>query len=346
MVNQHIFYIDAKSKVVDFLAAEFDDFPVKLQNRFMNFFPLMTNYQEEGIRYHPYILFTNNIDAIAKNLPSPQTIQMFVDPNEHRFDSRIRALVPFCKFDWCIYIESKENHVEYGVLKNIGSIKDKSLEDILFAKRPEGISKRVSAVLCYANTRWTVTMKSLNGNTLNTNFALDIMGHNDMDNEVAALVDASFSKLKTTAKKLGELKTMFHNMFKNVLRDIGGTICVVVDQDYQRDEFLNDGIWLGEPISLSKLFLQTTNYNEQKLNAISNLFLSMLNKDGMTIIDNTGRILAFNVFVEINLKEAGGIIGGARKRAAYTVINSRRRNIIGVYFQSYDGEIFYADVKR
>lgn len=348
-MKENVFYVNAKSKIVDFLADNFEDFPIKLQNRFLNFFPLMSNYQEEGIKYHPRILFTDNIDVIVKYLPAAAKIQMFCDENEHMFDSRIRALVPFCKGYWCIYVNSSdEGAVTYGVIKNIGSLKDKSMEDLIFNEpiASEKIAARASAIVVYANTRWTITMQSFYGNVLHTNFALDIMGHSDMDNEVRDLIDAGFSKLKTTAKKMDELKTMFHNMFKNVLRDIGGTICVVVDEGYKPDEFFADGIWLETPISLPKLFLQTTNYNEQKLNAIANLFLGMLNKDGITVIDNMGNILAFNVFVPIDTKGTSNIIGGARKRAAYTVINSRKRGIVGVYFQSYDGEIFYANVKK
>ena len=347
-MNENVFYVDAKSKIVDFLAAEFDSFPVKLQNRFLNFFPLMSNYQEEGQRYHPIILFTDNIDMIAKTLTSPKKIEMFVDANEHMFDSRIRSLIPFCEQGWCIYVESSEDGISYGLIKNICSIKDKTLEDIVFSdtQTREKLDNKISAVLCYAYTRWTVTMRSLNGNTLNTNFALDVMGHSDMENEVNKLVDAAFSRLSTTAKKLEELKNMFRHMFKNVLKDVYGTICLVVDKDYERDEFLSDGIWLTEPISLGKLFLQTNNYSEQKLTAIADLFLTMLNKDGITVIDNTGRILAFNVFVGINMELVGNIIGGARKRAAYTIINSRQKGIVGVYFQSYDGEIFYACTKK
>jgi hypothetical protein len=321
---------------------------VKLQNRFLNFFPLLSNYQEEGVRYHPQILFTDDIDLVMKNLSNGYKIAVFRDENEYRFDGRIRALIPFCASEWYIYLSIDEKGVEYGIIKNVGSIKDKSLEDSIFenAELTEKIGGKCSAILCYAHTRWTITMKSLKGNCLNTNFALDIMGHSDMDNEVAQFVDASFSRLKTTAKKMGELKMMLHNTFKNVLRETHGTICVVVDQSYARDEFLEDGIWLETPISLSKLFLQTNNYSEQKLTATTDLFTTMLNKDGITVIDNAGNILAYNVFVEADLKAVTGIIGGARKRAAYTVINSRRRDIIGVYFQSYDGEIFFANVKR
>ena len=346
---KNIFYVDAKQSIVDFLSTEFDDFPLKLQNRLLNFFPLFTNYQEEGVRYHPQILFTDNVDKLLKHLPAPYKVEIFDDPNENTFDRRLRSLIPLCEGDWYIYVACQDSgRVAYGLLRNVGSIKDKSLEEVLFndPKLSEEIGNKISAVLCYAHTRWTVTMKSVKGNTLNTNFALDILGHSDMNNEVTSLVNASFSKLKTSAKKLGELKTMLHHMFKNILREVHGTICVVVDTEFKRDDFLEDGIWLATPISLSKLFTQTNIYNEAKLTATANIFLGMLNKDGITVLDNTGNILAFNVFVEANLKEIGNIIGGARKRAAYTVINSHRRDIIGVYFQSYDGEIFFANVKR
>jgi hypothetical protein len=347
-VAENVFYVDAKTKIVDFLTANFENFPVKLQNRFLNFFPVISNYQEEGVRYHPRILFTNNIDAIAKNIPFPKKVEMFYDSNENRFDQRIRALVPFCKHDWYIYIDVASDGVRYGLFKNVGSIKDESTEDAIFTNLESSakISSRASAILVFANTRWTVTMRSFFGKKLNTNFALDILAHSDMDNEVTQLVEASFSRLKTTPKKVAELKNMFANVFKNVLRDIGGTICVVVDKDYQRDQLFADGVWLTEPISLSKLFMSTSNYHEQMLTSVADLFLSMLNKDGITVVNNIGEILAFNVFVETNLKEVGSIIGGARKRAAYTIINSKRRDIDGVYFQSYDGEIFYSPVKK
>jgi hypothetical protein len=345
-----VFYVGAKANIVDFLTTEFDEFPVKLQNRFLNFFPLLSNYTEEGNRYHPSILFTDSIDLLIKNLPNPYKIEMFNDENEYRFDSRLRALIPFCRFEWTIFVNINDNgRIQYGLLSNVGSIKDKNLEELLFknAALTEKIGAKASAILVYANTRWTVTMKSLKGNALHTNFALDIMGHSNMDNEVAALVDASFSKLKTTVKKMDELKTMLNNMLKNVMREVHGTICVVVDHDtFNRDELLKDGVWLESPVNLSKLFMQSNHYHEHKLTATANLFLTMLNKDGITILDNAGNILAYNVFVEINLKDVVNIIGGARKRAAYTIINSRRRDIIGVYFQSYDGELFFANVKK
>ena len=139
---------------------------------------------------------------------------------------------------------------------------------------------------------------------------------------------------------------MYENVFESVFKNVHGALCVVVDKDYVDNGFFSDGIWLKEPISFSKLFMQSSSYSEPKLLAFCDLFMGMLNYDGITVVDNTGTIRAYNVFVETNINRLQNINGGARKRAAYTVINSRRRKIIGIYFQSHDGEVFYKDVKK
>ena len=69
----------------------------------------------------------------------------------------------------------------------------------------------------------------------------------------------------------------------------------------------------------------------------------MLDFDGITIIDNAGRIRAYNVFIESNPDKKKKIVGGARRRAAYTVLQNKSKKIIGVYFQSQDGDNFYKE---
>lgn len=34
-------------------------------------------------------------------------------------------------------------------------------------------------------------------------------------------------------------------------------------------------------------------------------------------------------------------MGGARKRAAYYILSGKRKGIVGVYFQSHEGEVFF-----
>ena len=72
----------------------------------------------------------------------------------------------------------------------------------------------------------------------------------------------------------------------------------------------------------------------------------MLSYDGITVVDNAGRILAYNVFVANEKGVAKNIVGGARRRAAYTLLNTNNKKIIGVYFQSQDGDAFYRNIKE
>ena len=348
-MKENIFYLDAKNRIVDFLASEFDDFPIKLQNRFLNFFPEIVNYEEEGLKYKPRLLFTNDIDRIVRTLQNCEKIQLFQDHDEYNFKNNMKALVPFSEQDWCAYVEIKNGLITYGIVKILSSIKEEGLEDVLFkSEYLRERSNKLFGIYVYAQNSFTATMKSLKGHAININFALDIKTINDWDDEIFEFVEASFAKVKTSPKKLNELKIMYKNIFKNVLKKVRGAICVVVDKEYldTKDDFFEDGIWLEDPICFSKMFLQTHHYNEPKLQAFSHVFMSMLDYDGITIVDNMGRVLAYNVFVETNLKTSGNIIGGARKRAAYTIINSRIKNIIGVYFQSHDGEMFYAPLRK
>jgi len=89
----------------------------------------------------------------------------------------------------------------------------------------------------------------------------------------------------------------------------------------------------------------TEEYKQLNTN-IAELFITMLNYDGITIVDNAGRIRAYNVFIKPDKYAKNNITGGARKRAAYGIINSRIKRIVGVYFHSQDGEIFYEEVGK
>ena len=129
-MNENIFYIDAKTKIVDFLTTEFSGtFPLKLQNRFLNFFPQIANYEEEGEKYKPAIFFTNNIDAVVRSIPNATKIVLFNDHNENMFASRLKSLIPFCNLYWCIYISISEEGIEYGIMGGGHAVDEKKGSD-------------------------------------------------------------------------------------------------------------------------------------------------------------------------------------------------------------------------
>ena len=339
----NMFFEDGKNNVVEFVENSFQNFPQKLLAQLINFCSSIAFYEEEGTRLSPTILFTNKIDGLIRVVKNSAKQPIFEDENENMFRSRMKALVPFSNHKWNIYVQvNPSGNIEYGIYRSFNSIKEHSFNTNLFLN--EELKTKTNTVFAFTVTSMgpsNISFANLKGEQLDINFSLENKKQINFDNEISEFVDASFSKLRTTKKKLEDIKTLYKNTFENCFGNIHGCICVVVDKDYVDNGFFADGIWLKHPIEFSKLFMQTNSYSETKLTSYSELFMDMLNYDGITIVDNKGRIRAYNVFVESSTSVDNHIVGGARKRAAFTIINSKTKRIVGVYFQSQEGEIFY-----
>ncbi len=346
-MNDVIFFDSAKENITNFFEKEFENFPPLMMSHFLNKFNEIMNYSEEGSKIKPKILFTDSIETIVKSLQKTTALTFFEDQEATMFNSRLKSLLAIAKPDWCLFIDIKENKISYGLLMSFRSIKDRGLvqlieENTTLRDRPT----KVHCILARPLNFYTMLLHSISGESLSVNLSLDKTKNNVFSTEIKELVDSIFSKLRTTQTKLQDMKNMYINIFSNVLNDLHGTICVVVDKDYKDNGMFADGIWLKEPVSFSKLFTQSKSYSEVKLQAFSDLFINMLNFDGIVIIDNQGRLRAYNVFVETNSKRVGYIVGGARKRAAFYILTARQKGIVGVYFQSHEGEVFFQEMKQ
>lgn len=345
-MNEMIFFDSAKESVKSFFETEFENFPPLLMSHFLNKFNDIMNYSEEGMKIKPKIIFTDNIEAIIRTIPKSSLLTLFEDNDATMFNSRLKSILAIAKNDWCLYIDIKDNKISYGLIMSFRSIKDKNFLQVL--QENTTLKDRTSKMHCIIARPvnfYTMLLHSISGNDLTVNFSLDKSKANVFATEIREFVDVTFSKLRTTQRKLQDMKNMYLNIFTNVMNDVNGAICVIVDKDYKDTGLFDDGIWLKEPISFSKLFTQTKSYSEAKLQAFADLFINMLNFDGITIIDNQGRLRAYNVFVEPNSKKVGYIVGGARKRAAYFILSSKKKGIVGVYFQSHEGEVFFQELK-
>ena len=341
---ENIFYTDAKESVIKLVCKEFPTMPEKFVTYIMNFLYRFCNYEEEGRKIRPSILITSNIDAIVKNVPTSYKLPLFFDNNESQFNSRMKALMGFCDIDWTVFVEIKDDKFTYGIVKTFNSIKEKKFVDLMYLSDTLKESK-ISLLTLDVMSSFAILLRGIKGSEAVINFSLNDLSYVNREGVVNRFVNASLSKLKTTKKKLNEIKILYANIFKQAFNDIHGAICVIVDKDYVDKGYFGDGIWLETPIEFSKLFMQTNGYSEAKLMSVAELFIAMLNYDGITIVDNAGRIRAYNVFITSN-NRLTNVVGGARKRAAYTIVNSKVKKVIGVYFQSQDGETFYEEVVK
>lgn len=342
----NLFFTEAKEAVLRFIAKEYPTMPEDLISVLINNFYKFCSYEEESQKIKPRIIFTNNIDLVNRTIPNCFKLQLFSDSDEKMFNSRLKSLLLFCLNDWATYIECKDGKINYGICKVFNSIKEKSLHQLVFESENLMANEKFNLIYLDTLSAYAINLHGVKGSDIIVNFSINDSNFLNRSNVIKRFVNASFSKLKTTKNKLTEIKILYENILKKAINDIHGAICVVIDKDYKDKGYFNDGIWLEDPIEFSKTFLQTKSYSESKLNNIAELFISMLNYDGITIVDNAGRIRAYNVFIKADKYSKKNIVGGARKRAAYGIINSGIRKIVGVFFHSQDGEVFYEEVKK
>ncbi len=343
----NLYFTEAKETVLRFITKEYATMPEKLVSMLLNNFYKFTSYEEESKQINPRIFFTSNIDMINKNIPNCFKLQLFSDEDEQFFNSRLKSLLVFCLNDWTVYIEHKDNKYNYGICKVFNSIKEKSLSALIFENEILLNTEKFNLIYLDTLSSYAIGLRGIKGGNIIINFSINDTNFLNRENVIKRFVNASFSKLKTTKNKLNEIKILYENILKRAINDIHGAICVVVDKDFKDPKgYFADGVWLNEPIEFSKTFLMTRSYSEAKLTNIAELFIAMLNYDGITIVDNIGRIRAYNVFIKSDRLTKKNVTGGARKRAAYAIINSGIKKIVGVYFHSQDGEIFYEEVKK
>lgn len=341
-----IFYTSAKEAIKDFTATEFATLGTNDVDRLIDSFYKFLNYEEEGVKIRPTIYVTSNIHAVSRTIPDCVEIRFYEDENSNNFNQRLKALMVFCLEGWSIYINYTPTSVQYGIIKCLNSIKDQPLEQLIFDKTYQSVlEQKTKLIYMSVLTSGVFTLRGIQGNQTSISFNITNTVTQDFEETISKFVTAGLSKLKTTKRKLNDITNLYHNIFSRMIKGSHGTICLIVDKDFKDPKgWLSDGTWLPQPIEFAKLFLTSKSFSESKLRAYSELLVTMLNYDGITIIDNAGRILAYNVFVESEKNSAKNIIGGARKRAAYSLLNTKNKKIIGVYFQSQEGENFYKSI--
>ncbi len=343
-----VYYYNATEAVRELFLSEFKTLPSGDVDRLLNVFYRFVQWEEEGDKIRPSIILTNNINSVVKTIPETSKISFYVDQNSSSFNERLKSLMCFCTSGWTVYINYTTDTVEYGLIKCTNSLKDKDLASQIFMPgNMEIIAGKAKLVSINVLSSGLIHVKGVKGNQTSVHFSLVNRHEQDWDSTIKCFVNDCVSRLKTTQKKLDGVKNILENIFSKCFKSLHGTICLVVDKDFKDTKgVFSDGTWLPEPIEFGKLFLQSKSFSESKLRSYADIFTTMLNYDGITIIDNQGRIRAYNVFIENNKKVAQHIVGGARLRAAYTLLNTTSKKIVGVYFQSHDGGAFYKSTQQ
>lgn len=139
--------------------------------------------------------------------------------------------------------------------------------------------------------------------------------------------------------------TYIKDMFIEALNHGHGNLIAVTDniEQIKAEEHLRGGIFLSDKIDFIKLLFdniqQKSDQTATTLNAFTQLAISMLNFDGITIFNSNGCVVGYHFIVDNSAVVDKTIVGGARTRAFEAL--TQTNGIIACLMKSQDGNIKY-----
>ena len=186
------------------------------------------------------------------------------------------------------------------LLRNARQIDTLTIED--FRKIIFGYSYPAAEItgraLIYFNYENSFSFSVCGINGTNELISYDFLSPVENDNCFSAF----FGRYYACEKLLHNIKE-FWNKYEILLRkNVHGCICVVVDSKINIADEFSKGIWLDNPIKLVEdvvTYKRSSDYHDlMKLEYNTELTLKCINNDGISIFDEKGNLIAYNVFVK------------------------------------------------
>jgi hypothetical protein len=347
VVDNRIIYSAVQAKLKQLFKDENINLPKMFFGNFLKLMSKICTYEEEETKIRPNIFLGSNIVKGAFS----QLPYKIIIPIQHGnkagddLERILKSLLPFCNAGWYVYININDDYLEYGLIRTFGGPKGLSVTEVLFENK--GIDLSIldyGLIEIKVMSKFEMCITGLRRNRIIVDFRL--VPHNESSCDYGAIAIDMTSGIVIPAHK-EVLKNIFSGLLRIASQRVHGTILLVVKAEcVLPNNFLTDGRWLPQPVDLAEKALQAITNSSDAISveafiALSGLFLQMLSVDGITIVDNLGRLRGFNVFVNAAAIQDSG---GARKRAANTVLKSKQKDFIGVYFQSQDEHTFYERV--
>lgn len=346
-----IYFSTVKNKFRNLIKDENVNLPRGFLNNLLTFLSTACNYEEEETKIRPRILLGSDIKSFKKFVPNNYVLKIAEGKRGGKDLSKIlKSIVPFCNNGWIAYIDTmptESDGIEYGILRSFSGPKGLSFTEIIFEDTGDDVpyDKDSGLIDIEVLSNFEIKFLGLKGSELNIDFRLISEEKNEAYNELVEMASDITSDI-VNQRMVNDSNKVILKLLKTASQKIHGTICLVVKEEIVfPNEILSDGIWFEELIDLVEAAQESIDeirdiYLSEKFYGLSGLFIEMLNMDGITVINTKGQLLGYNAFLKSSDTQKK-IAGGARKRAAQALIDSRDERIRGVYFQSQDGSSLY-----
>ena len=300
----------------------------------------VATYREEGSVTSPNVFITADPDDIIRRLRGADPLVIGEGPVDAQ---TVRRAIKFCgpltlRRDWAVFLHPEANRIRYGIFRSDPDpLGDPCFHRLRILKNHGklliGIQRTGEAL---------IEIRAPAGAAI----YFDSSGKAEHRDQPPFLIDA-FTKSITrdvNPPRRNKYREFYEKIIEELFSGARGSLIAVLEAGHIPPDALNDGIFLPQffdPGPLLEQYLRRRSPTSSRaLSSHANLILSMLEMDGITMMDTTGKVIAFHVFVsEVNgnhqLHEQSG---GARSRAFSNLKALIGKGIYAVLYKSQDGE--------
>ena len=324
-----------RKRIKDFFLRKLPEMKEAVIDAIIEILPSVPHYQEENDHFTFRIIMGNGNPPMGWNR---HIYEFSGDALENLFKERVKAclkdVIHFCKSGCDLIIqqiparEKVEHSIQVGVFQS----------DIGNAGETERalLEKGFLLIECVNRSKICINSHTSSGVSDHMLVRFDLDENEFSDN----LEDSNLESYP---------KGFWAGLFSQIKREVHGTICLFVDPSWNgnEDENFDSGKIVFDDYKEMQIkpdsLLDSQTFRElYEQNFIRKMFISMLNYDGITVIDTNGCVRAFHCFVSIHRGKFTS--GGARHRAYRALANLFKDNECykALYFQSQEGNIrFY-----
>lgn len=293
-------------------------------------------YEEEGKKIQPSLLIGVDVQYFLQQIPSKQIYKLSKRFNESEFNRIVKSLIPLCDDGWCVFIDLNEKS-EVGIFKQTDTLTISDFSDMIFKQQYAEIKGKALVYTSYRDSS-SFRIRGIRGTD-------DVISFGFSEREKRFYFKDFIGK-QFSADRRSNVEA-FWQAYEDLLhRKVHGCICAFIETENKIDPIFKHGNWLKNPVRLSDgvvAFKDSDDYIELiKLKDCVDLSLDLINNDGITLFDKSGNLIAYNIFVKS--KSSTENAGGARRRAAEFLVETKPKGCLAVYFQSQDGETFFKEL--
>ncbi len=278
----------------------------------------LADYREEGVELYPRVLVCDDLTNTLRVLQGSSEIEIGRGPRDISTVKRcLKKCAPLASSAWLVWIERLPDEFRYGMFRAPPS--------------PTAVDLRSTiADLAAGDVRALLLSQLAPGTVEIVSPSQDgVLVH--MSGDRVELLPSAAQQEQLSVKFMEDVEVEHYqepcvsfarNLFGSLLRESHGVLIAIVPAGSDVPYVLRaDGTFFDAPIDIAALVIRhaeretTEAYTD--LTAAASLLNGMMNSDGITVVDTTGRVLGYNCFVRTQSEDLkpSELVGGARRRA-------------------------------